>query len=830
MKATTFMCLCAPWILLLPLFAVAQQPSISSFSPKSGPAGCTVTVTGSGFNAVAANNIVWVGPVKATVSASTTTLLTLTIPAGAGNQPITVLNSSNGLSGSSALPFTPTFDGCSPLYSGSFGSRLNFTAGTTTRSVLFADLDRDGKADMIATNTGTATMSVFRNTSVGATIAFATKIDIATGVAGSGASGLATADLDGDGRLDVVTGNYNTQNISVHLNTTVGATISFAAKLDLACQVNPLGIAVGDLDGNGKPDIAVANFSSGSVTVYRNTSTVGAASFVTQTLTGFTGPRELAIADVDGDGKPDLLVADEGASVIAARHNTSVSGTISFSPAITYPTGASPRGLSLGDLNGDGKLDIAVVNLAGASVSVLRNTNTISGTISFATKVDYTAGTSPREVIIGDMDGDGRPDMAAANNTSATVSLFRNTSAGSSISFAGKVDLATGNNALGVALGDLNNDGKLDLAVASSSTGTVGILPNISPTSTLSGIAPAITTGTVCDNSTWKTIYDPVTNGVIASVKDNGNNLGVLSASAYVDVIPGLVNGQRYLARHYVITSSTAPVSAVQVRLYFTNLELLALQAVDMLVGSANDLSITQYMGPGEDGTYNTTGGSTVFIPKSSITAGTAYGGVRYLDFTVNNFSEFWLHGGLIVLPLELSQFTADKKTDGIQLQWTTASEQQTDRFIVERSTDGFSYQSIGSVTTAGNSGENKTYSFKDIQPANGRNYYRLQQVGRDGRSQLSRTVVINWETGNQLTMSLTYPAPRQARATINRPVSNGNLIIYDTRGSQVKQYPVNAAAGTVINIDMNAYSAGIYPYQLVMDKGILKQGKIIVR
>jgi hypothetical protein len=828
-------------LLLFLKVTIAQTPTITSFSPVSGPVGSTVIITGTGFNATAANNTVRLGAVKANISAATTTSLTITVPYGAGFQMISVLNTVSKLSGYSTSPFATIFSGCSPLNTNSLLAKADNTAGTVTRSVVFSDLDGDGKSDMIATNTGSNNISVFRNTSTIGVASFATKLDFATGV---GTSGVATGDLNGDGKLDIVSSNYNSMDISIFINTTTGSTISFATKIDIPTWdimppsgfVNPLGVVINDMNGDGKPDIAVANFSIASVALFRNTTSGATPTFVRQLLTtSITGPRELAVGDMDGDGKSDLVVSDEaGTKVLAYRNTSPVGVAFTFDSPVIGVTGTAPRGVSLGDLDQDGKLDIAVVNSGSASVSVFRNTST-SGSISISSKTDFTSGTSPREVVLADVDGDGKLEMAASSNTPASSSLriFRNTSTSGFISFAANVTFPAGNNALGVALEDVDNDGKVDAAVTSSSTGTVGIFKNISPVSTISGIAPAtVTTTSVCDNGTWQTLYDPGSNGVLAAIKYNGNNLGTITGSVYVEALPGTIisTGERYLARHFVIKPSTQPSTAVQVRLYFTNAELLAFKAVNPIVQSLSDLSITKYDGPNEDGVYNPSTGTTALITLSAITTGFEHG-AHYLEFTTSSFSEFWIHTGFVILPVNLTSFTADKKANKTLLKWTTSSEQNSDRFIVERSADALNYTAIGSVAAAGNSNKINNYSYYDLSPLNGKNFYRLQLVDRGGRKTESKVVMVNQTAADNITVTLAYQSAKQVQVTISGKVNNGSFIIHDGNGRKVKTYRISTSdAGTVLNIDLTNFASGIYAYQLVTGQGNVSNGKILLR
>jgi hypothetical protein len=637
-------------------------------------------------------------------------------------------------------------------------------------------------------------------------------------------------------------------DISIFINTTVGSTITFATRIDIATWdvkppsgfINPLGVVINDLNGDGKPDIAVANFSVSSVALFRNTTVGAIPTFVRQMhTTGLSGPRELAIGDIDVDGKADLVVADETSHRILTYRNTfPAGGAFTFNAPAIAITGTAPRGVALGDLDGDGKQDIAVVNMTSNSVSVFRNTS-VAGAISLSTKTDFTTGTSPREIALADLDGDGRPEMTASSNTASSASLtgFRNTSSPGTISFTPMVSFPAGNNALSVALHDVDNDGKVDAAVTSNSTGTIGVYRNLSQVLVLSGIVPiTLSANSVCDNGTWKTVYNSLTNNVIASVKSNGNNLGAITGSVYVDLLPGTIfTGQRYLARHFVVGSAAAPSAAVQVRLYITNLELLALRLVDPTILSIADLNVTNYTGPGEDATYNPSAGTVEFIPSGTITTGTAHG-TPYLEFTASSLGEFWIHGGFVVLNVTLTSFKAEKAGNEIILKWTTSNEENADRFIIERSGDGINYIPVGSVKSSGNSNTAKAYVYADKNPLNGKNFYRLQQVDRYGHKTASKVLMMNQDLvnqalGNTITVALAYQSARQVRININGKINNGSLTIYDGTGRKIQTHKVNTAdAGSSINIDLNNHPPGVYPFQLVTPQGYISQGKILVR
>jgi 6-phosphogluconolactonase (cycloisomerase 2 family) len=486
----------------------AQAPKITSFTPTSGAVGATVTLTGTGFNTTPANNIVFFGATRATVTAATATSLTVTVPTGATYGAITVLNTGTSLAAYSTQFFTPTFSpNKESITTADIAAKVDFTTGTNPFSVAIGDLDGDGKPDLAVANYSSNTVSVYRNTSTSGLIAagsFAAKVDFTTG---TNPYSVAIGDLDGDGKPDLAVANLSSNTVSVYRNTSTSGLIaagSFAAKVDFATGTNPYSVAIGDLDGDGKPDLAVANSGSNTVSVFRNTSTSGliaAGSFAAKVdFTTGSGPLSVAIGDLDGDGKPDLAVANYGSASVSVFRNTSSSGLIaagSFAAKVDFTTGSFPRSVAIGDLDGDGKPDLAVANYGSNTVSVLRNTST-SGLIaagSFAAKVDFTTGTDPYSVAIGDLDGDGKPDLAVANLSSNTVSVYRNNSTSGLIaagSFAAKVDFTTGSNPNSVAIGDLDGDGKPDLAVTNYGSATVSVYRNnpVFPPPTITSFTP----------------------------------------------------------------------------------------------------------------------------------------------------------------------------------------------------------------------------------------------------------------------------------------------------------------------------------------------------
>ncbi len=471
----------------------AVVPVISSFSPASGPIGTTVTITGTNFSPVAANNIVYFGAVKAAVSAASNTSLTVTVPVGATYQSITI--TTNNLTAYANKSFLVTFPSNSVGFTdASFTAKIDYTAGSGSQSVAIGDLDGDGKADMAVANYYAGTISLFRNTGVSGTVSFAAKVDYATG---SGPQTITIGDMDGDGKPDLAVAYANNSNtVSIYRNTSTSGTISFAAKVDYATGNTPYNVAIGDLDGDGKPDLAVANYGSGGISVLRNTGTIGTISFAAK-LDYATGgnPQSVFMGDVDGDGKLDVAVGNSNSNSVSILRNTGTTGLIAFAAKVDYASLGYFYSFSLGDVDGDGKPDLAVAGYYDNIVSILRNTST-TGTVSFTAKVDFATESHPYSVSIGDLDGDGKPDLVVANASSTTVSVFKNIGTSGTISFAAKVNYTTGTDPRSISIGDMDGDGKPDIAVANNSSSTVSVCRNLIITTTIPTLATGNTINT----------------------------------------------------------------------------------------------------------------------------------------------------------------------------------------------------------------------------------------------------------------------------------------------------------------------------------------------
>ena len=234
---------------------------------------------------------------------------------------------------------------------------------------------------------------------------------------------MTAADVNGDGKPDLIVANYGSNTVSVLLNTTApGATTpSFATQQTFATGGYPYSVTAADVNGDGLPDLIVANYGSKTVSVLLNTTAPGATtpSFATQqTFATGTQPVSVTVADVNGDGMPDLIVANNGSNTVSVLLNTTAPGatTPSFATQQTFATGTQPFSVTAADVNGDGKPDLIVTNYGGNTVSVLLNTTAPGATTpSFATQQTFATGSEPVSVTAADVNGDGMPDLIVAN-------------------------------------------------------------------------------------------------------------------------------------------------------------------------------------------------------------------------------------------------------------------------------------------------------------------------------------------------------------------------------------------------------------------------------
>jgi hypothetical protein len=450
--------------LILTCFRIVfAQPTITSFSPLNAPVGATITINGTNFNATPTNNNVFFGAAKANIVSGTTTSLSVVVPYGATYNYINVIDLSTGLSANSTKPFMITFPYGGNISAASFDPKFDFIAGTDPYSVSLGDLDNDGKIDLIVPNNLSGNISILRNTSVPGTISLASKIDITTGTNPLRA---AIADITGDGRLDIIVANAGSNSLSILRNISTIGNISFAPKVDITTNSSPYDVAVGDLDGDGKQDLVVANQGINNISVFRNTGvgpTITFAPKIDYNASSFmVSPWAVSVGDFDGDNKIDIVVGNNGSNNISAFKNNSIPGSISFSAASNFNVGSTVRGVKVGDLDGDGKLDISGV---AASAFTFLNTSPV-GTISFgASQTNPTVNST--NCSLGDLNGDGKIDVAFSS-TGFIVQVKQNTSSIGGISLAAAINLTTGGGSWGSAIGDIDGDGRPDISTSIS--------------------------------------------------------------------------------------------------------------------------------------------------------------------------------------------------------------------------------------------------------------------------------------------------------------------------------------------------------------------------
>ena len=378
------------------------------------------------------------------------------------------------------------------------GTPLTTTPSSTNAS---SQLSATVPASLIATP-GTASITVLSGSGGGSSNVIYFPVWNSTAIAsfvsasgspitvGGDPDAVAVGDFNSDGKPDLAVANSTSGTVTILLNNGDG-TFTQASGSPIAVGAGPDAVAVGDFNTDGALDLAVANGKAGTVTVLlgKGNGTFTAASG--SPITVGTAPDALAVADFNANGNPDLAVANRGSNTVTVLLGNG-DGTFTAATGSPVSVGTAPSSVSVGDFNADGDLDLAVANSGNNTVSVLLGKG--DGTFTAASGSPITVGTGPSAVATADLNADGKLDLAVANSGDDTLSVLLGKGDGTFAPAAGS-PITVGAGPSAVAMADFNADNKLDLAVANSVDNTVTVLLGKGDGTFTPTAAPATTGG-----------------------------------------------------------------------------------------------------------------------------------------------------------------------------------------------------------------------------------------------------------------------------------------------------------------------------------------------
>ncbi len=279
---------------------------------------------------------------------------------------------------------------------GTFQPKADYTVGTQPVALAIGDFNGDGKPDLAVVNLSSSSLSILLNNGDGT---FPTTVSVSTG--STTPMSVVASDFDGDGKIDLLVG-MNYASASLFLGNGDGTFRPLPSAF--SCCAGP--VAVGDFNGDRKPDLFIDGY------VYPGN---GDGTFQTGIYWGFQGTA-VAIGDLNHDGKADFVETGGSSGIYAALGN----GDATFQAPTFYNGGNQPIGITVADVNGDGKLDAIAASSGSNNATVWFG----AGDGTFPSSANYSTGTTPRGVVAGDFNGDGRTDLAISNFGSNNITIL----------------------------------------------------------------------------------------------------------------------------------------------------------------------------------------------------------------------------------------------------------------------------------------------------------------------------------------------------------------------------------------------------------------------
>lgn len=341
---------------------------------------------------------------------------------------------------------------------GTFASAVNYSVSSSPYAVTVGDFNGDGNKDLATANYGADNVSVL--------------FGVGDGTFGTGRSysvgdkpiSIAAADFNGDNKADLSVANYNSDNISILINSGTG---TLGTATNYVVGEKPFSVAAANFDTDSDYDLAVANSASSTVSILLN---AGTGTFGTATNHSIgTTPHNIKAVDIDGNGVQDLITANYGGSTVSVLKGV---GDETFGTASSYSLGTSPEAVVAAKFNSDFWYDLIVADNSVNNYSFLQGyRDGIFSNSLFADAVNYTSGlNTPAYAAVDDFNGDNKKDLAIANVSSANINIYVGVGDGT---FVTGNTYGTGGDFIGTDVAaDFNSDGKIDLASANWSGGS----------------------------------------------------------------------------------------------------------------------------------------------------------------------------------------------------------------------------------------------------------------------------------------------------------------------------------------------------------------------